>query len=119
MKYFNPAKMLALYAFGAIMAISVVIMNQGRLSLYCLVATSAFMSLMFPTLYALALGKVKEDIEIGSAGLIMAILGGSVLPPVQALIIDLGHVALSFIVPFICFVVVLIYALRNLQFNKS
>ena len=119
MKYFNPAKMLALYAFGAIMAISVVIMNQGLLSLYCLVATSAFMSLMFPTIYALALGKVKGDIEIGSAGLIMAILGGSVLPPVQALIIDAGHVALSFIVPFICFVVVLIYALRNLQFNKS
>lgn len=119
MKYIRPAKMLAVYALFAAVAIVVVIMNQGRLSLYSLVATSAFMSLMFPTIYALALGNVKGDIEIGSAGLIMAILGGSVLPPVQALIIDAGHVALSFIVPFICFVVVLIYALRSLLFNKS
>ena len=119
MKYIRPAKMLAVYALFAALAIVVVIMNQGRLSLYSLVATSAFMSLMFPTIYALALGNVKGDIEIGSAGLIMAILGGSVLPPVQALIIDAGHVALSFIVPFICFVVVLIYALRNLLYNKS
>lgn len=119
MKYIRPAKMLAVYALFAAVAIVVVIMNQGRLSLYSLVATSAFMSLMFPTIYALALGNVKGDIEIGSAGLIMAILGGSVLPPVQALIIDAGHVSLSFIVPFICFVVVLIYALRNLMFNKS
>ena len=119
MKYIRPAKMLAVYALFAAVAIVVVIMNQGRLSLYSLVATSAFMSLMFPTIYALALGNVKGDIEIGSAGLIMAILGGSVLPPVQALIIDAGHVALSFIVPFICFVVVLIYALRNLLYNKS
>ena len=119
MKYISPAKMLAVYALFAAVAIVVVIMNQGRLSLYSLVATSAFMSLMFPTIYALALGTVKGDIEIGSAGLIMAILGGSVLPPVQALIIDAGHVALSFIVPFICFVVVLIYALRSLLYNKS
>ena len=119
MKYISPAKMLAVYALFAAVAIVVVIMNQGRLSLYSLVATSAFMSLMFPTIYALALGNVKGDIEIGSAGLIMAILGGSVLPPVQALIIDAGHVALSFIVPFICFVVVLIYALRSLLYNKS
>ena len=119
MKYVNPAKMLAAYALFAAIAIAVVIMNQGRLSLYCLVATSAFMSLMFPTIYALALGKVKGDIEIGSAGLIMAIFGGSVLPPVQALIIDTGNVALSFVVPFICFVVVLIYGLRSLRFNKS
>ena len=119
MKFISPAKMLATYSLFAVIAISVVIMNQGRLSLYCLVATSAFMSLMFPTIYALALGEVKKDIEIGSAGLIMAILGGSVLPPVQALIIDAGHVALSFIVPLICFVVVLIYGMRNLRFNKS
>ena len=119
MRYINPAKMLAAYAFLAAVAIAMVIMGHGRLSLYSLVATSAFMSLMFPTIYALALNKVKGDIEIGSAGLIMSILGGSVLPPLQALIIDAGHVAFSFIVPFICFIVVLIYGLRNLGFNKS
>ena len=83
----------------------------GRVGLYSLVGVSAFMSLMFPTIYGLALGHVGDDTEIGSAGLIMAILGGSLLPPLQALIIDGGHMELSFIVPFVCFIVVWIYAL--------
>ena len=71
------------------------------------------MSLMFPTIYGVALKDVGHDAEIGSAGLIMAILGGSVLPPVQAMIIDTGHVALSFIVPLTCFLVVFLYGLLN------
>ena len=54
---------------------------------------------LFPTIYGLALKDVGPDAEIGSAGLIMAILGGSLLPPLQATIIDGGHVALSFVVP--------------------
>ena len=70
---------------------------------------------MFPTIYGLALADVGEDAELGSAGLIMAILGGSLLPALQAMIIDasdtamLPSVNLSFIVPVICFVVVLLY----------
>jgi len=75
------------------------------------------MSLMFPTIYGIALGEVGHDAELGSAGLIMAILGGSVLPAVQAMIIDsnvqwLPAVNASFAVPFLCFVVVLLYGLR-------
>ena len=66
---------------------------------------------MFPTIYGLALKDVGPDTEIGSAGLIMAILGGSVIPPLQALIIDSGHVALSFIVPLICFLIILTYGI--------
>lgn len=76
------------------------------------------MSLMFPTIYGIALKGLGEDSKFGAAGLIMAILGGSVLPPVQASIIDLGSVCgmpavnLSFILPFVCFVVIIIYGHR-------
>lgn len=112
MKYFRPAAMLTLFAGAAIVFCVVVVFVGGRVGIYSLVAVSICMSLMFPTIYGLALKDVGPDAEIGSAGLIMAILGGSLLPPVQALIIDVGHVELSFLVPLICFVVVMFYGLK-------
>ena len=112
MKHFRPARMLAVFAAAAIVLCFVVIAVGGRVGVYSLVAVSACMSLMFPTIYGLALKDVGPDAEIGSAGLIMAILGGSLLPPLQALVIDGGHVGLSFIVPLVCFVVVCAYGLR-------
>ena len=101
-----------MFATAAIVLTLIVITGGGRVGVYALVAVSACMSLMFPTIYGLALKDVGPDAEIGSAGLIMAILGGSLLPPVQAMIIDGGHVKISFIVPLICFIVVMAYGLR-------
>jgi FHS family L-fucose permease-like MFS transporter len=112
LKWFKPAKMLATFASIAILLTIIVIAVGGRVGLYSLVAVSACMSLMFPTIYGLALKDVGSDAEIGSAGLIMAILGGSLLPPLQAIIIDAGYTAFSFIVPAICFVVILIYGIN-------
>ena len=122
MKKFRPASMLAVFAAAAIVLSLVVMFIGGRVGVYSLVAVSACMSLMFPTIYGLALKDVGPDAEIGSAGLIMAILGGSLLPPLQALIIDGGHVALSFAVPCFCFIVVMIYGMRQeriLKFSNS
>ena len=119
MKKFRPASMLAVFAAAAIVLSLVVMFIGGRVGVYSLVAVSACMSLMFPTIYGLALKDVGPDAEIGSAGLIMAILGGSLLPPLQALIIDGGHVALSFAVPCFCFIVVMIYGMRSLSLSKG
>ena len=89
------------------------------LGMYCLVAISACMSLMFPTIYGIALEGLGDDAKFGAAGLIMAILGGSVLPPLQAAIIDMGSIGgfpavnLSFLLPLICFVVIVIYGFRS------
>ena len=111
MKYFQPGKMLHLFALA-------VIFLQGIAGLYCLVAVSACMSLMFPTIYGIALDGLGEDAKFGAAGLIMAILGGSVLPPLQALIIDRGSILgmpavnLSFVLPMLCFVIIAIYGYR-------
>ena len=117
MKYVKPGRLMAVFAAIALLLLCGVIFVGGRAGMCCLVAVSACMSLMFPTIYGIALGDVGEDTELGSAGLIMAILGGSLLPALQAVIIDsnvqlLPAVNLSFIVPAVCFAVVLAYGLR-------
>ena len=118
MKYLQPGKMLHIFALAGIACTLGVIFLQGIAGLYCLVAVSACMSLMFPTIYGIALEGLGEDAKFGAAGLIMAILGGSILPPVQALIIDQGAVAgmpavnASFVLPMLCFVVIAVYGYR-------
>ena len=117
MKYFKPGRLLAFFAAVALLLLCGVIFVGGRVGMCCLVGVSACMSLMFPTIYGIALGGVREDTEVGSAGLIMAILGGSLLPTVQAMIIDsdiqiMPAVNASFVVPAVCFVVVMLYGLR-------
>ena len=118
MKYIKPGRLLAAFATVALLLLAVVILVGGRAGMCCLVAVSACMSLMFPTIYGIALGGVQDDAEVGSAGLIMAILGGSLLPAAQALIIDskvsfMPAVNLSFVVPALCFVVVMLYGLSQ------
>lgn len=80
---------------------------------------------MFPTIYGIALDGTGEDAKLGSAGLIMAILGGSVLPPLQASIIDtetvfsMPAVNVSFVLPLICFVVISVYGARVKDSNAK
>jgi FHS family L-fucose permease-like MFS transporter len=116
LKFFNPGKLLRILAIAAAIFTLGVIFFQNIWGLYSLVAVSACMSLMFPTIYGIALKGMGDDAKFGAAGLIMAILGGSILPPLQASIIDLGSIGnsfpavnASFILPFICFVVVAWY----------
>ncbi len=121
MKYLNSRLMLTIFAIGGMITTTGVILIQGMPGLYLLVATSAFMSLMFPTIYGIALGGLKEDATLGAAGLVMAIVGGALMPPLQGLIIDQGTVLslpavnFSFILPFICFIVIAIYGYRTLK----
>ena len=118
MKYVKPAQLLAYFAVLAMIFTMGVILFQNRYGVYCLVAVSGCMSLMFPTIYGIALDGMGDDAKFGAAGLIMAILGGSVLPPLQAAIIDLGTVSgipatnVSFVLPLICFLVVGAYGYR-------
>ena len=118
LKYINPGKLLFVLASAAIIFVIGVIMLRNSYGVYCLVAISGCMSLMFPTIYGIALQGLGDDAKFGAAGLIMAILGGSVLPPLQASIIDMGTlmsvpaVNISFVLPLICFIVVAIYGKR-------
>ena len=128
LKYLNPGLLLRILAIVACVFTCGVIAFQNILGMYCLVGVSACMSLMFPTIYGIALRGMGDDAKFGAAGLIMAILGGSVLPPLQASIIDLQTiwnipaVNVSFILPFICFVVIAIYGHRaylRMKFGKK
>ncbi len=125
LKYFRPGALLGTLAVAAGLLTLGVIFCNGIAGLYCLVGVSGCMSLMFPTIYGIALEGMGEDAKFGAAGLIMAILGGSVLPPLQASIIDLGSVAgfpavnISFVLPLICFVVVAAYGYRQKHFCQA
>ncbi len=119
MRFVNSGMLLRILAILAGAFTIGVIFLQNVWGMYCLVGVSACMSLMFPTIYGIALQGLGDDAKFGAAGLIMAILGGSVLPPVQALIIDMKElwgmpaVNLSFVLPFVCFVVVAVYGHRS------
>lgn len=119
LRYLSPGLLLKVLAIAACLFTLGVIGFQNIWGMYCLVAVSACMSLMFPTIYGIALQGMGDDAKFGAAGLIMAILGGSVLPPLQASIIDqhvllgMPAVNLSFILPFICFVVIAVYGHRS------
>ena len=124
MKYTKASRLLTIFAIGGIVLTTCVIFVGGRTGLYCLVGVSACMSLMFPTIYGIALDGVGDDAKLGAAGLIMAILGGSVLPPLQARIIDgpglgsIPSVNISFIIPTICFVVIMLYGIYVSKLHK-
>ena len=120
MKYINSRSLLAIFGFGAIICTTGTIFIVGMPGLYCLVGISAFMSLMFPTIYGIALENVEsKDTSLGAAFLVMAIVGGAVMPPLQGLIIDQGMVAglpavnASFVLPLICFIIITIYGIRS------
>jgi FHS family L-fucose permease-like MFS transporter len=125
MKYLNSKLMLTIFAIGGLLTTTGVILIQGMPGLYLLVATSAFMSLMFPTIYGIALEGVGEDATIGAAGLVMAIVGGALMPPLQGLIIDQGTIGFlpavnfSFILPWICFVAIAVYGYRTYKVHAS
>ncbi len=119
LKYIKPGLLLTILAVAAMFLTLGVVCFQNMTGMYCLVAVSACMSLMFPTIYGIALTGMGDDAKFGAAGLIMAILGGSILPPLQARIIDMNTiwnmpaVNISYIVPLVCFVMVTIYGIRT------
>ncbi|MBR5530634.1 MAG: L-fucose:H+ symporter permease [Bacteroidaceae bacterium] len=125
MKYVNSRMLLAIFGVGAMLCTAGAICIVGMPGLYCLVGISAFMSLMFPTIYGIALENVEEsDTTLGAAFLVMAIVGGALMPPLQGLIIDQDTIAnhpavnVSFVLPLVCFLFITLYGLRSYRAGK-
>ena len=123
MRYVNSRLLLTAFAVGAGCCTLGCILIEGVTGLYCLVAISFFMSLMFPTIYGIALENVEPvDANLGAAFLVMAIVGGACMPVLQGSIIDMGgsahvlfglpSVNVSYALPLLCFVIIGIYGLR-------
>ncbi|MBP2025590.1 L-fucose:H+ symporter permease [Peptoniphilus stercorisuis] len=129
MKNHDPAKMMAFMAiFGIIVSFGTVYLKDN-LGVFCLIMISGCMSLMFPTIYGIALKDMGEEVKIGAAGLIMAILGGAVIAPLMGKFIDNGTfstlafsfsgveaaVRTSYFTAAICFLVIFIYSIFNME----
>ena len=133
LRFVSSGKLLMYFAICSLLLSLGTILIQGVLGLYCLVGISFFMSLMFPTIYGIALGDLTEEqSKVGSAGLVMAIVGGALMPKLQGIIIDLGgngvadtkiigvsEVNFSFILPLLCFVYIAWYGLRVFKRHEA
>ena len=120
MRFIQPVRLLFAGSLLCTFCTLTVMLTDGRTAVTALVFISVFMSLMFPTIYGIALGSLndngieKGDVKIGASGLIMSILGGALLPPLQGMISDAtGSINVSYLVPMCCFLVVLCFALFN------
>lgn len=119
MKYINGRVLLTVFGCGAALCCIGAISIVGMWGLYCLIGISFFMSLMFPTIYGIALeGVDSQDSTLGAAFLVMSIVGGALMPPLQGMIIDqqsvMGHPAVnvSFVLPLACFLLITLYGWR-------
>ena len=133
MKSHSPSKLLLIFGIGGVLTTAITVFVGGHLGLYGLVATSAFMSIMFPTIYGISLQNMGDEAKIGSAGLVMAIVGGAFLPVLQGVILDIGgsgfndknflgyipEVNFSFILPLICLAVVAIFGYKTLRIESK
>lgn len=116
----SSQKLLSLYALLCILLSIVAILGKGAYVVYCLGAIGFFMSIMFPTIFALGIDGIGDDTKPGASWLVMSVIGGAVLPYIMATVIDLNndHIQTGYIVPLICFVVVLYFGLNGYKIKK-
>ena len=118
MQYLYPARLLMIMSLVA-MALCIFMTQSPNLAgVIALVSISACLSLMFPTIYGIALEGLGEDTKLGAAGLVMAILGGAIMPLFQAAIIDSAGIVISYVVPAICFLLVGSYGFFDMRAKK-
>jgi len=114
MKYIRPVKLLSIYACINILLCAVVVLGHGMVTIYALIGIAFFMSIMFPTIFALGIKDLGSDTEFGSSLLIMSIVGGALLPPAFGYITDVTkNIQFAYAVPLTCFVIILYYGMKG------
>jgi FHS family L-fucose permease-like MFS transporter len=120
MRYISPARLLTAFAVINIVLVTIAVLAPGKAGVYALVVTSFFMSVMFPTIFALGLrGLDDDDRKLGSSFLVMAIIGGAILTAVMGAVSDLAGIHLAMAVPILSFAVVLAFALNTRRTSDS
>lgn len=112
-------KLLAVYGVAASLLCFTGVFAEGRIAVYAILGTNFFMSIMFPTIFALGVKDLGEQTKLGSSFIIMAIVGGAILPPVMGLIADNIGIQESFLMPALCFLAVVYYGWRGYQVKPA
>lgn len=120
MQYIQPRKLLILYATINILLSLLAITATGMVVVYTLIAIAFFMSIMFPTIFSMGIDGLGHNTKIGSSLIVMAIVGGALLPPVLGVISDItGNIQYGYTVPLTCFTVILLFAFNGHKTNKA
>ena len=110
MKFIQPARLLGAYGAANVLLLAIAVVRPGMLGAWALVGSSFFLSIMFPTIFALGLKGLGENTKLGGSMLVMAIVGGAVFPLILGAIArSTGSMALAYLIPLVCFGGVAIY----------
>jgi MFS transporter, FHS family, L-fucose permease len=114
MRYIKPARLLSLYAVINVILLTVALMAKGELAVDAVMCTPFFMSIMFPTIFALGIKELGEETKFASSFLVMSIIGGAVIPLLMGQISDkTGSMQMAYIAPLICFLFVLYFGIKG------
>ena len=117
-RFFPPAKLLAIYSIINMLLLILAVSLHGKFPVYALMGVEFFMSIMFPTIFSLGIRGLGSKTKEGSSLLIMAIVGGAVFPVIMGRVSDMSSIQTAYLVPAVCFIVVLLFALRNIDVEK-
>ncbi|MFN3849712.1 MAG: L-fucose:H+ symporter permease [Spirosomataceae bacterium] len=118
MRFIAPSRLLMIYSIINFGLLLFAVSASGMMAIYALVGVEFFMSIMFPTIFALSIRGLGDKTKIGSSLVIMSIVGGAVFPVIMGRVSDISNIQVSYIVPAVCFIVVLIFAIKNLKVDN-
>lgn len=120
MRYIQPARLLALYGLFSTILCGVAMFVHGLPAVYAVIGIAFFMSVMFPTIFSLGITDLGADAKYGSSLIVMAIVGGAIMPPIMAQISDMtGNIQLGYIVPLLCFAIVAYFGWKGHRVQKN
>jgi FHS family L-fucose permease-like MFS transporter len=121
LRYTTPQKLLSVYAILSVIMCGIAIFTEGIVVIYALAVIGFLMSIMFPTIFALGIKDLGDDTKTGSSLLIMAIVGGAILPYVMATVIDTNgdNIQLGYSVPLVCFLVILFFGIKGYKPSEA
>jgi FHS family L-fucose permease-like MFS transporter len=113
MQYIAPHRLLAIYSFINVGLLAIIVLVGGKISIGALIGVEFFMSIMFPTIFSLAIKNLGEETKMASSYLVMAIVGGALFPLAMGKISDISNIQWAYTVPMLCFLVVGYYGFRT------
>ncbi len=119
MRIVRPNRLLAVYAIANVITMALVVAGLGWTSVVALFSTYFFMSVMFPTIFALGIKDLGPLTKKASSFLVMSIVGGAIIPVIMGRIADVSTMALGFIVPLVCFAFIVYYGISGYRVRKA